>query len=790
VPRYTFFVLAFVIVSSALVESAYVARLFEDGNVQKMWPVKILRYLVLAIVTTLFSSIMEWLLIPLMCLASEEYNFSEVIHGPGEDCNPWQFPEVMASVPTLIISALYVIFALTASFFSLQANVLSCTPQSSSSGRVESLFLATKVAASCLVFLANQLLPTGVAVILFLLCLSVFYNHIALFPFNHYHTNVLRGGIYGSITWTALASIIVSRNDSQTLQWALAAVIPVAFLGGMIVVHVAKKSITQNLDRLSGEFESQQQVDACIGKSKLPLMKKRANDQFFDPTSERKRAFSTGPHALTCARILLYRRSRENIAFLSYVVDRGIFEFPRYQPLQILRLLLLELVFEETIKASAERKKLQAHQDSIPWDLRFVLYSIERKAVQDSAAQNLGKDGQITAINLMEFNIGLERAKKAHLQAVVEVKHLWQIVVRNIKKKGKELKPQIEEVVKRLEGYRKLSSEAEKEYNMLLYKYPTSVELLYSYAAFADVVLNDFVDAEAKRTQAASLQDDPIEESGSQMEEIEREIEKDKTGGEMSVHSSSVSSENKRVQLRRTFLSWSDRIMGEELQALLRLATRIRLSLLIVVGVATSAFVISDFLLFKSMAKKEMHMIATIADMRTTITHGTHLLRSMVLNSWLGDHDAVEHVRQSGKEATEHFVEHHNLVYFSISFAEGSRYYNDKDFHAIVPESGMWVNETSNLWQLGSDFGRRMDLAFSATEDELANQTWSLDTGSEEKRNFQYVFENLFPALITAIDGVERIFVHEVSGPSPHLSMGFPRFSICITHPVTSITKA
>lgn len=45
--------------------------------------------------------------------------------------------------------------------------------------------------------------------------------------------------------------------------------------------------------------------------------------------------------------------------------------------------------------------------------------------------------------------------------------------------------------------------QARKEYSSLLFKYPTSVELLFSYSAFLDVCMNDSAEADAKLLQVS-----------------------------------------------------------------------------------------------------------------------------------------------------------------------------------------------------------------------------------------------------------------------------------------------
>ena len=113
VPRWTFFILAVVLVSVAVGDTWYVARLFQNGAVQKMWPVKLLRFSVAGIVTILFSSVIKWLLIPIDCLVSKDRSLSSYFHGEGAPCTPWTMPEILITVPTLILAAIYIVFAMT-----------------------------------------------------------------------------------------------------------------------------------------------------------------------------------------------------------------------------------------------------------------------------------------------------------------------------------------------------------------------------------------------------------------------------------------------------------------------------------------------------------------------------------------------------------------------------------------------------------------------------------------------------------------------------------------------------
>ncbi|KAJ1493171.1 hypothetical protein T484DRAFT_1769398 [Baffinella frigidus] len=65
VPRYTFFIVGVILVSIAVADTWYVTHLFQQGGIQKLWPVKLLRFIVATVVTVFFNSLVKWLMVPL-----------------------------------------------------------------------------------------------------------------------------------------------------------------------------------------------------------------------------------------------------------------------------------------------------------------------------------------------------------------------------------------------------------------------------------------------------------------------------------------------------------------------------------------------------------------------------------------------------------------------------------------------------------------------------------------------------------------------------------------------------
>eukprot|EP00961_Rhodomonas_salina_P180893 2441525-Rhodomonas_salina.2 len=86
------------------------------------------------------------------------------IHGPGVECDPLRSPEVIISIPTLLLAIVYCLFALMASLFWLEINPLSCSPTAKCTGRVEMCFVFMKIAATFLVYLAESISTVGTSV--------------------------------------------------------------------------------------------------------------------------------------------------------------------------------------------------------------------------------------------------------------------------------------------------------------------------------------------------------------------------------------------------------------------------------------------------------------------------------------------------------------------------------------------------------------------------------------------------------------------------------------------------
>ncbi|KAJ1484622.1 hypothetical protein T484DRAFT_2492966 [Baffinella frigidus] len=79
VPDLYFYILACVLVVVASADSVLITKMTRDG-VLAVWPLKVMRFLVATIVTTLFSTTLEFLLHPLDC-TPDATTFSDWFHG-------------------------------------------------------------------------------------------------------------------------------------------------------------------------------------------------------------------------------------------------------------------------------------------------------------------------------------------------------------------------------------------------------------------------------------------------------------------------------------------------------------------------------------------------------------------------------------------------------------------------------------------------------------------------------------------------------------------------------------
>ena len=227
----------------------------------------------------------------------------------------------------------------------------------------------------------------------------------------------------------------------------------------------------------------------------IPIPRKKSTfEKYFNPRWEQSRAFVSGDHAITVARALLRERKEEELPLLRYIMARAVQECNESESLVMFRLAVIRFVFELPAVAKLEEKRLQEEQKEggiVGLDNQYYMYAVDQKSQQEQAASNLGagETGVVSAIHLMEFDVGITRARKAHLSALTSLKKFW-YTVRNSAKKGG-IGAVLDTCIELLTQVDNDAIAAKAEYGTLLEKYPKSIKLLHSYAAFCDIVLND-----------------------------------------------------------------------------------------------------------------------------------------------------------------------------------------------------------------------------------------------------------------------------------------------------------
>jgi len=790
IPRYIFFAFATGLVVTALSDALYVCIIFSGGKIQQLWPVKLLKFLVATIVTILFSTLVKWVLIPIECLVSPSRpSLTEVFHGPDGVCNPWNFPEITITIPSLIVAALYMIFALITSLLSFEINPLARRPMASTTGIVENRWLATKIASTCLVYLARYITSVAATTILLLLMIWTMHSHLSRMPFHNFGMNLLRGGVYATVTWLAFCGVVMScinlatggqPNDFVlTLNWFLAAALPIAFLAGLTLVRNKRASHFRILDRIRGDFAGGTDVrkkssgtmvrsettysqrkgagndSSSVAESvhgAVELVKRSVYESFFDATWNSRKVFGTSVEVKSVVRSLLYQRDVNELPFLAYVMKKGLHEHPESGNLLTFQVLLLHFVFRERGEADAqERLNLTTHTISES----YVQYALKQKSKQMRSGEKMGK-GAVSAINLMEFDQSMEKARQGHYDCLKCMHRFWKIVRRR-KYKMK----QVDDLLHQLEIFDRSMESSKQEYLWLMDKYPTSVQVLHNYANFLNDVVNDFKESEEKRKQALALAEESAGGNGSdKMSKREPDPQMEAAMGRSSQTSES---ESYRIIIWRYIDSLKHHILGEEMAEVDLLHLRVQRSLALLVILATVGFVFTAFFLFADVAKSNVEGIEASSRFRQDAITASFLLRDLFIQGH--EHNIEEAIELDHKmeELLEEMHQQHNHNYFSTPSEAIWKYYREESIDMITPIHDDWFKVKYSYWTLVNDYARMTQEAARVSLDELNSNDWSLVNASDFKKSFIFIQENSLRRIIPIFEEVVHMYGNEVT---------------------------
>ena len=310
----------------------------------------------------------------------------------------------------------------------------------------------------------------------------------------------------------ALVDLITSHNPPmdvmQPLQYVLIGLIPLAFVLGNTLVWLKMRSIRASINRLRGDWvasfdraDKQSGGDGSVSKENsrinqvqispdsgcylfstvlsLPLypvchcfrgcpslfhkllrgdqVKKSVYEKFFDTQWETRRRFTNEYRAVNVCRFLLNERRIENLEFLDFLMSRALEEHPESQTVNLLNLALLRFVSGNVHEAVVLERGMKLNIKQYTYENQYILSIIERKSVHSaSSASKMHQPGQIggaSSVSMMEFESGMEKARKAHTKAISKMRDYWRHSRRVPPKTDPKQTAAVEEMLRILQEY-------------------------------------------------------------------------------------------------------------------------------------------------------------------------------------------------------------------------------------------------------------------------------------------------------------------------------------------------
>lgn len=764
-PRYTLFCLSSFLVLLALGDTALAGRQFRNSaKVTMMWPIKLLKLLVNTTVTILFSSVLKWLLMPVDCLVSKEASISSYLHDEEGLCSPWDFPDVLISSFTMLATPIYIVFAVLVCSLNFETNLLARGARSQSTGRVEVLWMVSKVAVTMLLYLCRYIQNVTCAVLLLLLMTWTLYQHLSILPFHRHETNLIRGGAFLCVTWLALSTLLVSAvTIPQAQQWILLSLIPVFFVLGACLTQWVRNRIDRSIERLRAEFDAhgreqrdreQMALEAGSplksaandpedrGRSAMDQVQASSWEKFYDPTWESRKAFRSEARVRVLLNTLLYRRDKNDVPLLLHLLKRAMQEYPDSISLRIYEILVVRFVKQDQNGTSALERRYHIDKKALALDLRYVLFALERTKFKESAGASLGK-GNFSVVNVMEFDAGMDKATKSHIKCVGALRKFWGATRQANRPERRQL--MIDEMLQQMKRLDVAIEQATREYSSLVEMYPTSTTLLNTYAIFCETVLNDVQTAAKLKAKALSVENytDPYDTAFLANDDAASTYSGSGTGP-------GTNSRGKTLMLWRTAL-----FKGERLQLASLLCT-VRGIMLLLIALLLGGYLAVDRLLLSGIADTNIESMLETVEFEVDSTLVMDSLREMHLAAHAGDAALV-----NASSAQVFFyaldVKHHHMLHYQHVASHAAKDFFSNAFFAVqVPGGAGWLTESFSFWNLINEWCRRAMRAASTTAGELTQTDWALPSASDEKLNVAFTFQNtadtIVPAFADALD--------------------------------------
>jgi hypothetical protein len=452
-PPWVVFGIASLVVLCVVFTSAWVSFRFFQERVEKIWPVsllilsaftsnalskpddvkvKLLNVFVAVLVTTFFTSVIEFLLRPLSC---EFYTPS-----PCNMSSVWEGANVALSLLALLFAALFAAFALVASLLSFDISPLSLSPLSKTDGRLDTCFVAVKITFVAMAVankhLFQSLRPPSTAVspvflpaIGIALTCALFLGQVVSAPYLNLSVNVIRAAILGGLC--AAASCVAAAN-SRTIAADVSpptfgAAVGAAMAVGGLIQWLRLRLLGRRIRALVSNVGQMRTPCAPIPTAVAPVVNVDSLRSLQDAVStvddlevvfeDLKRLFvaaSTSHEELFYAadvpppfspldaslavRIFSRMRPKPSPRALCAVLAATIRSDPQSSLVKASVLAAVHYLTKDMALVAPLAQMLRKQVLSV--DSRFVVYTLDKKMMQEAQSSRAG-ESQLTAINLM-----------------------------------------------------------------------------------------------------------------------------------------------------------------------------------------------------------------------------------------------------------------------------------------------------------------------------------------------------------------------------------------------------
>eukprot|EP00291_Cryptomonas_curvata_P018387 CAMPEP_0172175116 /NCGR_PEP_ID=MMETSP1050-20130122/14040_1 /TAXON_ID=233186 /ORGANISM="Cryptomonas curvata, Strain CCAP979/52" /LENGTH=1264 /DNA_ID=CAMNT_0012847165 /DNA_START=652 /DNA_END=4446 /DNA_ORIENTATION=+ len=541
-----------------------------------------------------------------------------------------------------------------------------------------------------------------------------------------------------------------SKGDgASTAQWALLAVGPICFIAGLLITSHKRAQLMSTVRRLREDSLGPTQFGTHQPGPSIRYDRKRRDpfSEFFDSDSKLSRAFGSAHAAHACIRNLLHEKDERDIPLLTYLFERAMEEYPHSQDLLMLHLIFLRFVFRGTHPSTWKEKETKLSNSDLRLDLKYALYSVDRKALNYEAGIGLGQDS-MSAINMMEVTRKLEHARKRHQECIALLRGLWKMAE---KSKRESTLTMADNVLAAFAKTSETVSQTQKMYEDLLLKFPGSMSLHREYANFCDIILSDFDQSAKYQSGAEVLEAGDI---GNHYDETR------------SIVKSVQSSTSSHRSMQRHFVdSWSHAVMLSQRRALLKLkwmVISLGFSLLVL---STVGFVIFDQYLLSTISEIRLSFLdRTMSYLQTGINSCITLRHMRLFNETDVSFNSQVLTAKSNLQSYSNIMRQmHTLNYISPPSQRVADFFLDESWtkKTVVGGESGYESVSANFWDLMNDFISSILASSQIPIAIIQNSDFSLSTMNVQQRAVSFIYDN-FWELNSSLEDFYGVMLSEI----------------------------